>query len=54
MEIDDLIKRLCVVISCIVDIVKWNIIVVFIDEDIFYRIVVVEGIKVYYNKLVDV
>lgn len=53
MEIEDPVRRLRTIVSCIVDTAKRNTTVAFIDEDILHRIVVAEGTKAYHNKAVD-
>lgn len=44
---------LWIVMGIIVDIVNRNIVIEFVDEEVFYCIVVMEGIKGYYYKWVD-
>ncbi len=53
MNIKNPIKRLKIVISCIVDTAKRNTSIEFVDEDVLHRIVVAEGTKAYHTKEVD-
>lgn len=53
MNVMDLWERLCIVICMIVDMICLSILLDYVDRDILYWIVVVEGSKVYYIKLVD-
>jgi len=53
MNIRNPIKRLKIIISCIVDTAKRNTSIEFVDEDVLHRIVVAEGTKAYHTKEVD-
>lgn len=52
-NVDDPIQKLRIALSTLVNTVKRNASIDFVDEDILFRLVVIEGIKAYHSKEVD-